>query len=95
MANPLRVNTAELLRRSGSERIVDVTMTVAELGLVDERFLAPDPVAIRLRLESLTDGVVVAGTVAVDWRGVCRRCATDAGGTLCTEIHELYQETAM
>jgi uncharacterized protein len=91
MANPLRVNAAELLRRPGSEKDVEVRFSVADLGLVDERLHADDRVAIDLHLESLTDGVVVRGMVTAPWHGICRRCATPAAGEVRCDIHELYQ----
>ena len=90
-AHPLRVNAAELLRRPGSEKDVELRATVAEIGLVDERFWDADPVSIELRLESLTDGIVVNGQVSAIWHGVCRRCALPAEGELHSDVHELYQ----
>jgi uncharacterized protein len=92
MANPLRVNAAELLRRPGSLKDLEVRFTVADLGLVDERVHGEDRVTIDLHLESLTDGVVVRGSVTVPWHGTCRRCAMAAEGQLRSEIHELYQQ---
>jgi uncharacterized protein len=92
MANPLRVNAAELLRRPGSEKDVEVRFTVSDLGLVDERLRGDDRVAIDLHLESLTDGVVVRGVVTAPWHGTCRRCAEPAEGQVQCEIHELYQQ---
>ena len=82
MAYPLRVNAAELLRRPGSEKTIDLQPTVAEIGLHDERFRESDTVEVHLRLESLTDGIVVNGEVTAPWYGICRRCATAATGTL-------------
>jgi uncharacterized protein len=92
MAYPLRVNAAELLRRPGSEKHLDLQATVGELALHDERFRESDLVDVHLRLESLTDGIVVNGEVVAPWHGICRRCASPAVGTLRCEVHELYQE---
>ncbi|MEK7423878.1 MAG: DUF177 domain-containing protein [Actinomycetota bacterium] len=92
MASPLRVNTAELLRRPGSEKTVDAVVTPADLHLLDERFDPSSPARVQLHLESLTDGVVVRGTVEIDWHGVCRRCASPAAGHLLCDVHELYQQ---
>ena len=92
MANPLRVNTAELLRRAGTERAVDVTVTPVELLLVDERLDPDSAVTVALHLESLTDGVVIRGTVEADWHGLCRRCAAPTEGHLVCDVNELYQE---
>lgn len=90
-ANPLRVNAAELLRRPGSERDIEVRATVADLDVHDDRLRGDDRVTIALHLESLTDGIVVRGTVTAPWYGTCRRCAIDASGLVTADVHELYQ----
>ncbi|MFZ4811081.1 MAG: YceD family protein [Ilumatobacteraceae bacterium] len=91
MANPLRVHIADLLRRPGSEKDLDLDVSVLDLGIVDERFVPEETVAVRLHLESLTDGLVVRGHVVSTWHGICRRCAMPAQGTLDSDVHELYQ----
>ena len=91
MANPLVINAAELLRRPGNERDVELTVHPDELDVVDEHVATDADVDIRLRLESLSDGIVVTGSVAVPWAGTCRRCLTPASGTATAEVHELYQ----
>ncbi len=93
MASPLRVNAAELLRRPGTEKTIELQATTAQIGLHDDRFGESDTVDVHLRLESLTDGIVVNGEVVASWHGICRRCATPTAGRLVCEIHELYQET--
>ena len=93
MANPLLINAAELLRRSGNDRDVVLTVHPDQLEVVDEH-VAPDAdVDIHLHLESLTDGIVVTGTVSVPWAGTCRRCLAVASGIAIAEVHELYQHT--
>jgi len=91
MSNPLLINAAELLRRPGTERRVELESTVAELGIVDRRFDADAAVQISLRLESLTDGIVVDGRLTVPWADSCRRCLAPASGDVVAEVHELYQ----
>ena len=90
-ARVLLVNALELLRRPGSERTIDVTLSTAELGLTDARFHEDDQVAVNLRLESLTDGIVVVGSIDVPWHGVCRRCLRDLSEHTESEVDELYQ----
>lgn len=90
-AHPLRVNAAELLRRPGSEKDIELRATVTDLALYDERFHGDDAVLVELRLESLTDGLVVNGEVSSTWHGICRRCALPAQGELHSDVHELYQ----
>ena len=92
MAHPLRVNAIELLRRPGSERVLDTTVTVEELGVDDPRLDPRAEVRVNLRLDVLTDGIVVNGTLRTQWRGTCRRCAADAAGPLECDVHELYQQ---
>ncbi|HTH07112.1 MAG TPA: DUF177 domain-containing protein [Ilumatobacteraceae bacterium] len=94
MADPLVVNAAELLRRPGSDRTVHIAVSLTELGIGDDpRFAHDAEVVVRLRLESLTDGIVVDGELAVPWQGTCRRCLVATDGTAVSEVHELYQRT--
>jgi uncharacterized protein len=89
--SPLRLNAVELLRRPGSERVVETSLTIGELGIDDSRFRSDEPVDVSLRLEALTDGIVVTGNLRSTWHGTCRRCAAPAVGQLDSEVHELYQ----
>ncbi|HEY7627472.1 MAG TPA: DUF177 domain-containing protein [Ilumatobacteraceae bacterium] len=91
MSNPLLINAAELLRRPGTERRLDLDSTVAELGISDRRFDPQSNVDISLRLESLTDGIVVDGELRAPWSDACRRCLAPASGEVVSEVHELYQ----
>ena len=96
-SSPLRVNAAELLRRPGSEQRVEVAVQVVELGIAvegddaDHRFADGAEVGVHLRLEALTDGIVVDGTLDVPWHGTCRRCLADTSGVVHSDVHELYQ----
>jgi uncharacterized protein len=93
MANPLRVNAAELLRRPGSQKDVELQSSLVDLEVVDSSRFADDAVVdVRLRLEALTDGIVVDGELSVPWHGICRRCLIDTGGVQVSEVHELYQK---
>ena len=88
---PLVVNAAELLRRPGTERVLDLPVAPVELGLADSRFAADDVIDVHLRLESLNDSIVVVGTIEVPWRGVCRRCLRNLSEVAICEVDELYQ----
>lgn len=92
MSNALRVNSLELLRRPGTERDVDLTTEIGVLGIADPRFGRDTPVRIELHLESLTDGIVVKGTITTRWDGVCRRCAVESSDVLVSRVDELYQQ---
>lgn len=87
----LTVNAAELLRRPGSTRDLELDIDLATLGLDDPR-LVPGAVHVVLHLESLTDGIVVRGSVAAEWHGTCRRCLSPTAGRQVSEVDELYQQ---
>jgi len=91
MARPLLVNAADLLRRPGSERDIDVSLTTAELGLTDDRSAPNDLVTVDLHLESMSDGIVVTGEIGVPWHGICRRCLKTLAERTISPVDELYQ----
>ena len=92
MANALRVNAAEVLRRPGTEKRFDLRVPLADLEIIgDERFPEGADVEVHLRLESLSDAIVVDGRLLVPWHGTCRRCLVETGGILECEVRELYQ----
>jgi uncharacterized protein len=91
MSRPLLINAAELLRRPGTERRLQLDTTVEGIGIVDRRFDPQASVDIDLRLESLSDGIVVDGEVRAPWSDACRRCLGPAGGQVTVAVHELYQ----
>ncbi len=91
MPNSMLINAAELLRRPGSERRIDLEPTIAELGIHDSKFDPGSTVAVSLRLESLTDGIVVDGELRAPWSDSCRRCLARATGEVVCDVHELYQ----
>lgn len=88
--NPLLLNVAELLRKPGTERSLHIDSSVADLGIEDGRLPAGE-VVLDGRLDVLSDGVVIAGTVRAGWAGECRRCLVPVGGTLEIPVNELYQ----
>jgi uncharacterized protein len=91
MSNPLLINAAELLRRPGSERRISLSPTVAELGILDPKFDPDAIVDVALRLESLTDGIVVDGVLTAPWADSCRRCLAPAHGDVVCQVAELFQ----
>jgi len=91
--NPLLVNAAELLRRPGSDRVVELSVPLVDLDVLDPtRFDEDAEVAVRLRLDSLSDGIVVDGILHTPWKGVCRRCLVETSGIVESAVHELYQK---
>ena len=91
MATPLVVNVVELLRWSGTTKDVAVDVAAADLEFNDAR-ISNESVAIALHLESLSNGVSVAGTASATWHGECRRCLAPLQERMVVEVSELYQQ---
>jgi uncharacterized protein len=90
-ANPWAVELRELGRRAGSMQEIDRTLT-APAGWRLELVGVPEgaPVHLRLRLESVMEGVLVSGDVEVPVEGQCARCLDPVQDTLELDVQELY-----
>lgn len=91
MANPLLVNVAELTRRAGSEKLIDVAVDVAHFDFDDQRVVATE-VPIRLQLESVNGGIAVRGELSLEWSDQCSRCLKPVHGVVTATVNELYQQ---
>lgn len=90
-ANPWKIDLRELGRRAGSMQEVDRTAPApadwrVELLGVPEGAQAH----LRLRLESVMEGVLVTGEIEVPVVGSCARCLEPIEDTLRLDVQELY-----
>ena len=90
-ANPWRIDLRELGRRAGSLQEVQRSAPApadwrVELIGVPERA----EVELRLRLESVMEGVLVTGEFDVPVEGSCARCLEPIADTLHLDVQELY-----
>jgi uncharacterized protein len=88
---PFVLDTRPLGRRPGSS--LDLRRTVpapTDLNLDVVGVPAGAPVDLDLRLESVTEGVLVTGTVTAPFAGECARCLDPVSGTDVAEICELF-----
>ena len=92
MPGAFAVNVAELVRRPGTQKEVHLVGPATSMQVVDSRVADGASITADLVLESLTDGIVVTGTVTAPWEGSCRRCLTGVGGELAVDVRELYQQ---
>ncbi|MEY2740963.1 MAG: YceD family protein [Ilumatobacteraceae bacterium] len=79
------------MRRAGTVREIVREVPAADVGFDDPRVDAARPVSLELEVESLTDGVLVHGRLAVGWHGECRRCLAPIATTADVDVDELYQ----
>ncbi|SNT65270.1 uncharacterized protein SAMN05421812_12138 [Asanoa hainanensis] len=88
---PLVLDTRELPRRPGAMRTVErVVAAPSDLGL--EMIGVPEgaELGLDLRLESVSEGVLVSGTVHVPITGECGRCLRPISDSEDVPIQELF-----
>lgn len=88
---PLRIPVADLLKRPGASRPVDVSATLADLHGPGAEIDADRPVEVDGSLERVSDGIVVRGTVRAHWRAACSRCLTPVEGDIDVHVDELFE----
>jgi uncharacterized protein len=88
---PLRIPIADLLRKTGAVRDLDVSAPVA--GLDNGAATVPDDAPVRIvgTLERIGEGVVVRGTVHAPWRAACSRCLQPVAGEIDVHVDELFE----
>jgi DUF177 domain-containing protein len=89
--SPLVLDTKDLPRRPGAMRTVDRTVPAPDgLGLELIGVQPGSDLVLDLRLESVSEGVLVSGTVTVTVEGECGRCLRPISDESDVEIQELY-----
>ncbi len=85
----LRFRITDLRRRPGSilEEVRSVSPGAQRIGDAE---VAEQPVEVSVRLESLSDGLRVDGTVGYRWTAPCRRCLEPAAGEETVGFRELF-----
>ncbi|TFV87526.1 DUF177 domain-containing protein [Blastococcus sp. CT_GayMR20] len=89
--NPWKLDLRELGRRAGSMQEIDRTAPAPadwRVELIGAR--AGADVRLRLRLESVMEGVLVTGDLDVPVEGSCARCLEPIEDTLHLSVQELY-----
>jgi uncharacterized protein len=89
--SPLVINIARLGRRPGS--MMTVQETVPSPSRIGVELVAIDegaPLALDLRVESVSEGVLVTGTVSGPTTGECARCLTPVTGQVEIDLTELF-----
>lgn len=89
----LLVALTDLRRRLRHRRPVELDVHLSGLGVGDTEIDPAVPVAIRVVLEAVPDGVTVTGTIRARWTGPCNLCLDPVGGDLEVDVQELYADT--
>jgi len=88
---PLVLDTKDLPRRPGAMRVIRrVVQAPSDIGLELIRVPEGADLTLDLRLESVTEGVLVSGTVSGPVEGECGRCLRPITDTVTVTLQELY-----
>jgi len=88
---PLVVDTRDLPRRPGSMRTVTRTVPApADMRGVLIGVTPDSDLVLDLRLESVSEGVLVSGTIRVSLTGECARCLDPLTSELEVDIQQLF-----
>ncbi|MHC9297339.1 YceD family protein [Mycobacterium sp. LTG2003] len=89
--SPLVIGVSRLGRRPGSMLTYRETVpSPARIGLELIGIEAGAPIDLDLRLESVSEGVLVTGTVSAPTVGECSRCLTPITGDVEIDLTELF-----
>src|SRR5271156_6311943 len=89
--SPLVVNIARLGRRPGSMFAMhDTVGSPARIGLELIGIAPGAPLDLDLRVESVSEGVLVSGTVSAPTTGECSRCLMPFAGRIEVALTELF-----
>ena len=86
------VPIAQISKAPGSRRQVSFTGTLPDLEVSASRVPAGEPLQVDAMLESVSEGILVTGTVKTRFEGECRRCLGQAAGELVVSFQELCTE---
>ncbi|MBO0871018.1 MAG: DUF177 domain-containing protein [Micromonosporaceae bacterium] len=88
---PLVLDTRDLPRRPGVMRTLRQTVPAPpELGLPLVGVPPGAPVELDLRLESVSEGVLVSGSATAEVAGECGRCLRPISDTVSVALQQLY-----
>ncbi len=90
-SKPFVIDVRSLGRRAGEMKQIHRTVTCHDRIGGDMVAIVPESaVDLDLRLQSVTEGVLVTGTVSGDTEGQCARCLDAVSGTVNIYLTELY-----
>ena len=90
-SSAFRIPVANLLRRPGASRSVEVTGTLADVRGPGAEIPSESPIVLDLTVERVPEGLVVRGDITARWVASCSRCLAPVGGDLAVVVGELYE----
>jgi len=90
-ASPYVVNVATIIGKPGSMRELELALTVPD-RIGEGLMYVPEgsPLDVKVRLETLHDGILATAEVVADAEGTCARCLAPIEETLRVDFAELF-----
>src|SRR5258708_39957046 len=89
-SSAFRIPVANLLRRRGASRTVQVEGVLDDVRGPGAEVTTDRPISVEVVLERVSEGIVVRGAIAARWEAACSRCLGPVGGELAGQAGELY-----
>ncbi len=90
MSRPLLEGVADLLHQPGARRALRRSSPLGEVAVTAGAVPPGADVDIDVVLESVTEGILVTGTVGAPYVAECRRCLRTVPGRVQVEVQELF-----
>lgn len=88
---PFVVNAAELIRRPGNRKMLNLAGPITSLIVAEVRIPEDEDVELDVTIDSMADGLTVEGRLKSRWVAECRRCLAEAGKPIVLPVRELFQ----
>jgi uncharacterized protein len=89
---PFVVSIADLLHRPSMRRDEHLSGPIEELVVTETVVPTGSTLNVDVRIEAVSDGVLVKGTADVSWVSTCRRCLDPIAGATSSTFQEMYSE---
>ena len=90
-ATPFRIPVADLVKRAGASRALDVEAPLSGLAATGAEVPADAPVRVHGTLEQVSDGIVVRAAIDAPWQAACSRCLAPVTGEISVHVDELFE----
>src|SRR5262245_7256707 len=90
-ATPFRIPVADLVKRAGASRALDLEAPLSGLSAPGAEVPADAPIRMHATLEQVSDGIVVRASIDAQWQASCSRCLAPVTGEISVHVDELFE----
>lgn len=92
--SPFVVGVTAIQRDPDRKRHESLKGPIEGLAVTGSRVPSGEDVVVDVDIEAAEGGIVVSGDVAAPWVGECRRCLSEVGGVVLSDVRELFMKNA-